>query len=137
MKCNCLQDVDAGYVSKTDLDDSVCLLTDEVNFLKSLYDAVRNLYLKILYILYIQYLSLFCILDFVFLLLLCVVLFKKKKELHDLQESMKETSVVVQMDNSRGLNMDQIVADVKSQYEEIAARSREEAESLHKNKVKN
>lgn len=62
---------------------------------------------------------------------------KKKKELHDLQESMKETSVVVQMDNSRGLNMDQIVADVKSQYEEIAARSREEAESLHKNKVKN
>lgn len=50
---------------------------------------------------------------------------------------MKETSVVVQMDNSRGLNMDQIVADVKSQYEEIAARSREEAESLHKNKVKN
>lgn len=79
MKCNCLQDVDAGYVSKTDLDDSVCLLTDEVNFLKSLYDAVRNLYLKILYILYIQYLSLFCILDFVFLLLLCVVLFKKKK----------------------------------------------------------
>ncbi|KAE8293597.1 Keratin, type II cytoskeletal 8 Cytokeratin-8 [Larimichthys crocea] len=88
------KDVDAGYVSKTDLDDSVCLLTDEVNFLKSLYDA----------------------------------------ELHDLQESMKETSVVVQMDNSRGLNMDQIVADVKSQYEEIAARSREEAESLHKNK---
>lgn len=47
MKCNCLQDVDAGYVSKTDLDDSVCLLNDELNFLKSLYDAVRNLYLKI------------------------------------------------------------------------------------------
>ncbi len=41
------------------------------------------------------------------------------------------------MDNSRGLNMDQIVSETKAQYEEIAARSREEAESWHKNKVKN
>ncbi|XP_034550932.1 intermediate filament protein ON3-like isoform X2 [Notolabrus celidotus] len=55
-------------------------------------------------------------------------------ELHDLQESLKETSVVVQMDNSRALNMDQIVADVKAQYEDIAARSREEAENWHKAK---
>lgn len=41
------------------------------------------------------------------------------------------------MDNSRGLNMDQIVSEVKAQYEDIAARSREEAESWHKNKVNN
>lgn len=41
------------------------------------------------------------------------------------------------MDNSRGLNMDHVVAEVKAQYEEIAARSREEAESWYKNKVKN
>ena len=45
--------------------------------------------------------------------------------------------MVVQMDNSRGLNMDQIIAEVKDQYEDIAARSREEAESWYKNKVKN
>lgn len=43
---------------------------------------------------------------------------------------------MVQMDNSRSLNMEQIVAEVKSQYEEIAARSREEAEAWYKNKVK-
>nr|XP_046254163.1 intermediate filament protein ON3 [Scatophagus argus] len=55
-------------------------------------------------------------------------------ELRELQESLKETSVVVQMDNSRGLNMDQIVSEVKAQYEDIAARSREEAESWYKNK---
>lgn len=55
-------------------------------------------------------------------------------ELQELQESLKETSVVVQMDNSRGLNMDQIISEVKAQYEDIAARSREEAESYHKNK---
>ncbi|KAM6928588.1 keratin, type II cytoskeletal 8-like [Lycodopsis pacificus] len=56
------------------------------------------------------------------------------KELHELQESLKDTSVVVQMDNSRGLNMDQVVSEVKAQYEDIAARSREEAESWHKSK---
>ncbi|XP_074536883.1 intermediate filament protein ON3-like [Halichoeres trimaculatus] len=88
------KDVDAGYLSRVDLEDKVSFISDEFNFLKSLYDA----------------------------------------ELRELQESLKETSVVVQMDNSRGLNMDQIVADVKAQYEDIAARSREEAESWHKTK---
>uniref|UniRef100_UPI0037E72FEE intermediate filament protein ON3-like n=1 Tax=Semicossyphus pulcher TaxID=241346 RepID=UPI0037E72FEE len=88
------KDVDAGYLSKVDLDDKVCFISDEFKFLQALYDA----------------------------------------ELRELQDSLKETSVVVQMDNSRGLNMDQIVADVKAQYEDIAARSREEAESWHKNK---
>ena len=40
------------------------------------------------------------------------------------------------MDNSRSLNMEQIVAEVKSQYEDIAARSREEAEAWYKSKVR-
>lgn len=53
-----------------------------------------------------------------------------------MQASIKDTSVVVQLDNSRSLNMDQIVAEVKAQYEEIAARSREEAEAWYKNKVR-
>lgn len=61
--------------------------------------------------------------------------FYVKKELRELQESLKETSVVVQMDNSRDLNMDQIVSEVRAQYEDIAARSRDEAESWHKQKV--
>lgn len=52
-----------------------------------------------------------------------------------MQASIKDTSVIVQMDNSRNLNMDQIVAEVKAQYEEIAARSREEAEAWYKSKV--
>lgn len=88
------KDVDAGYLSKVDLEDRVSSITNEFNFLKALYDA----------------------------------------ELRELQDSLKETSVVVQMDNSRGLNIDQIVSEVKAQYEEIATRSREEAESWHKNK---
>lgn len=39
---DCLQDVDSGYLSKVNLDDSVSSLTDEVNFLKALYDTVHK-----------------------------------------------------------------------------------------------
>ncbi|XP_070695323.1 intermediate filament protein ON3-like isoform X2 [Pempheris klunzingeri] len=88
------KDVDAGYLSKVDLEDRTSFISDEFNFLKNLYDT----------------------------------------ELRELQESLRETSVVVQMDNSRALNMDQIVSGVKAQYEDIAARSREEAENWHKTK---
>uniref|UniRef100_A0A8C8SM02 IF rod domain-containing protein n=1 Tax=Pelusios castaneus TaxID=367368 RepID=A0A8C8SM02_9SAUR len=53
------------------------------------------------------------------------------EEIANLQASILDTSVVVQMDNSRGLNMDDIIADVKAQYEDIANRSRSEAESWY------
>ena len=49
---------------------------------------------------------------------------------------MQDTSVVVQMDNSRALNMDQIISEVRAQYEDMAARSREEAEAWYKTKVR-
>ncbi|XP_041802484.1 intermediate filament protein ON3-like [Chelmon rostratus] len=88
------KDVDAGYLSRMDLEDKVSSIGDEFNFLKALYNL----------------------------------------ELCELQDSLKETSVVVQMDNSRGLNMDRIVSEVKAQYEDIAARSREEAECWHRKK---
>ncbi|XP_008317659.1 keratin, type II cytoskeletal 8-like [Cynoglossus semilaevis] len=55
-------------------------------------------------------------------------------ELRELQESLKDTSVVVEMDNSRALDMDQIVAEVKAQYEDVATRSREEVERWYKDK---
>jgi len=88
------KDVDSGYMGKMDIQDKVSGITDQVNFLKALYDM----------------------------------------ELRELQDSLKTTSVVVEMDNSRGLNMDQIVSEVKGQYEGIAARSRDEAESWYKKK---
>ncbi|XP_028308435.1 keratin, type II cytoskeletal 8-like [Gouania willdenowi] len=56
-------------------------------------------------------------------------------ELQEMLDSLKETSVVVEMDNARGLNMHPIVEDVKAQYEDIALRSREETELWHKTKV--
>ncbi|XP_067095974.1 keratin, type II cytoskeletal 5 isoform X2 [Osmerus mordax] len=55
-------------------------------------------------------------------------------ELSELQGQIKDTSVVVEMDNSRNLDMDSIVAEVRAQYEEIANRSRAEAETWYKQK---
>nr|XP_019942459.1 PREDICTED: keratin, type II cytoskeletal 8-like [Paralichthys olivaceus] len=55
-------------------------------------------------------------------------------ELRELQGQIKDTSVVVEMDNSRNLDMDAIVAEVRAQYEDIANRSRAEAESWYRQK---
>ncbi|KAK9973461.1 hypothetical protein ABG768_024191 [Culter alburnus] len=55
-------------------------------------------------------------------------------ELRELQTQIKDTSVVVEMDNSRNLDMDAIVAEVRAQYEDIANRTRAEAESWYQQK---
>ncbi|XP_031603711.1 keratin, type II cytoskeletal 8-like [Oreochromis aureus] len=55
-------------------------------------------------------------------------------EINELQSQIKDTSVVVEMDNSRNLDMDAIIAEVRAQYEDIAKRSREEAESWYQTK---
>lgn len=52
-----------------------------------------------------------------------------------MQGQIKDTSVVVEMDNSRDLDMDAIVAEVKAQYEDVANRSRAEAETWYQTKV--
>ncbi|XP_023978861.1 keratin, type II cytoskeletal 6A [Physeter macrocephalus] len=53
-------------------------------------------------------------------------------ELTQMQSHISDTSVVLSMDNNRTLDLDSIIAEVKAQYEEIAHRSREEAESWYK-----
>uniref|UniRef100_A0A8B9DJ36 IF rod domain-containing protein n=1 Tax=Anser cygnoides TaxID=8845 RepID=A0A8B9DJ36_ANSCY len=57
-----------------------------------------------------------------------------EEETHQLQTQISDTQVVVQMDNSRDLNLDSIIADVKAQYEDTACRSRAEAEAWYKSK---
>ncbi|KAF3696543.1 Intermediate filament protein ON3 [Channa argus] len=57
-----------------------------------------------------------------------------EEELRELQGQIKDTSVIVEMDNSRNLDMDAIVAEVKAQYEDIANRTRAEAETWYKSK---
>lgn len=53
-----------------------------------------------------------------------------------MQSQISDTSVVLSMDNSRSLDMDGIIAEVRAQYEEIANRSRAEAETMYQIKVK-
>ncbi|KAF6119401.1 keratin 8 [Phyllostomus discolor] len=53
------------------------------------------------------------------------------EEIRELQSQISDTSVVLSMDNSRSLDLDGIIAEVKAQYEDIANRSRAEAEALY------
>ncbi|XP_030410395.1 keratin, type II cytoskeletal 5-like isoform X5 [Gopherus evgoodei] len=88
------KDVDTAYMNKVELEAKVDALTDEMNFLRALYEA----------------------------------------ELSHLQSQISDTSVVLSMDNSRNLDLDGIIAEVKAQYEDIANRSRAEAESWYQTK---
>ncbi|NXO04956.1 K2C75 protein, partial [Rhinopomastus cyanomelas] len=53
-------------------------------------------------------------------------------ELAQMQKTVSDTSVVLSMDNNRSLDLDSVIAEVKAQYEEIANRSRVEAESWYR-----
>uniref|UniRef100_A0A8C9QFZ1 IF rod domain-containing protein n=1 Tax=Spermophilus dauricus TaxID=99837 RepID=A0A8C9QFZ1_SPEDA len=57
-----------------------------------------------------------------------------EEEILILQSQISDTSVVVKMDNSRELNMDMVLAEIKAQYDGIASRSRAEAKSWHQTK---
>ncbi|NXL40694.1 K2C8 protein, partial [Glaucidium brasilianum] len=85
------KDVDEAYMNKVELESRLESLTDEINFLRQLYD----------------------------------------EELRELQSQISDTSVVLSMDNNRSLDLDGIIAEVKAQYEDIANRSRAEAESMY------
>ncbi|KAK9529295.1 hypothetical protein VZT92_013399 [Zoarces viviparus] len=88
------KDTDAAYMIKVELEAKLDGLSDEIEFLRQIYDT----------------------------------------EIHELQSQIKDTCVVVEMDNSRNLDMDAIVAEVRAQYEDIANRSRAEAESWYQTK---
>ncbi|XP_042743692.1 keratin, type II cytoskeletal 5-like isoform X5 [Lagopus leucura] len=55
-------------------------------------------------------------------------------ELSQMQQQVSDTSVVLSMDNNRSLDLNSIIAEVKAQYEDIANRSRAEAEAWYQNK---
>uniref|UniRef100_A0A8C8SJI5 IF rod domain-containing protein n=1 Tax=Pelusios castaneus TaxID=367368 RepID=A0A8C8SJI5_9SAUR len=88
------QDVDTAYMNKVELNAKMDSLTDEINFLRALYEA----------------------------------------ELSQMQTQIANTSVILSMDNNRDLDLDGIIAEVKAQYEEIANRSRAEAETWYQTK---
>nr|XP_045008359.1 keratin, type II cytoskeletal 6A-like isoform X2 [Jaculus jaculus] len=88
------KDVDTAYMNKVELQTKKDSLIDEINFLRTIYEA----------------------------------------ELSQMQTRISDMSVVLSMDNNRNLDLDSIVAEVRAQYEEIAQRSRAEAEALYQTK---
>ncbi|XP_027528320.1 keratin, type II cytoskeletal 8-like, partial [Neopelma chrysocephalum] len=81
-------------MAKVELESNLESLTDEINFLRQLYE----------------------------------------EELQELRSQGSDTSVVLSMDNSRHLDMGGVLAEVRAQFEDIAGRSRAEAEGLYQGK---
>lgn len=57
------------------------------------------------------------------------------QELAQIQTHASETSVILSMDNNRDLDLDSIIAEVRTHYEDIALKSKAEAEALYQSKV--
>ncbi|KAM7115824.1 keratin, type II cytoskeletal 73 isoform 3-T3 [Molossus nigricans] len=55
-------------------------------------------------------------------------------EIAQIQSHISDTSVILSMDNNRNLDLDSIIDEVRAQYEEIALKSKAEAEALYQNK---
>ncbi|XP_055251373.1 keratin, type II cytoskeletal 1 [Moschus berezovskii] len=55
-------------------------------------------------------------------------------ELSQMQTHISDTNVILSMDNNRNLDLNSIIDEVKNQYEEIAQRSKAEAEALYQTK---
>ncbi|XP_062932446.1 keratin, type II cytoskeletal 72 isoform X2 [Cynocephalus volans] len=58
-------------------------------------------------------------------------------EIAQIQSHISDTSVILSMDNNRDLDLDSIIDEVRAQYEEIALKSKAEAEDLYQSKCSN
>lgn len=121
-------------MNKVELEAKVDALTDELNFLRALYDAVQTPPSP----------------DFCPAATLgsdCHSVACEEvstaatgpcaspQELAQLSAQVSDTAVILSMDNNRDLDLSSIIAEVKSQYEDIANRSRAEAEAWYQTKV--
>ncbi|KAH0629127.1 hypothetical protein JD844_010961 [Phrynosoma platyrhinos] len=59
---------------------------------------------------------------------------KEVNFLRSLYEEVSDTSIILSMDNNRDLDLDIIIAEVKAQYEDMANRSRAEADAMYQSK---
>nr|XP_025739035.1 keratin, type II cytoskeletal 72 isoform X2 [Callorhinus ursinus] len=56
-------------------------------------------------------------------------------EIAQMQSHISDTSVILSMDNNRDLDLDSIIDEVRTQYEETALKSKAEAEALYQTKI--
>ncbi|KAL7991826.1 hypothetical protein Chor_016082 [Crotalus horridus] len=57
------------------------------------------------------------------------------QEIKELQSQIQNAMVTVEMDNNRGLEMKNIIDEVKEQYKTMIVKSRDESEQWYKNKI--
>ncbi|XP_062058173.1 keratin, type II cuticular Hb2 [Lepus europaeus] len=57
-----------------------------------------------------------------------------EEEIQLLQSQISETSVIVKMDNSRDLDVNDIITEIKSQYDDIVSHSKAEAEAWYQSR---
>ncbi|XP_072423396.1 keratin, type II cytoskeletal 8-like [Chiloscyllium punctatum] len=88
------KDVDESYLNKVELEAKLESLTDEINFLKDIFD----------------------------------------EEIHDLQAQIKNTAVTLEVDTSRKLDLSSILNDVRSQYEGMVVKMRQDTVTSWENK---
>lgn len=62
-------------------------------------------------------------------------MFHVSQELSQIQTHVSDTNVILSMDNNRSLDLDSIIDAVRTQYELIAQKSKDEAEALYQTKV--
>uniref|UniRef100_J3S4J7 Keratin, type II cytoskeletal 8-like n=1 Tax=Crotalus adamanteus TaxID=8729 RepID=J3S4J7_CROAD len=58
-----------------------------------------------------------------------------EEEIKELQSQIQNAMVTVEMDNNRGLEMKNIIDEVKEQYKTMIVKSRDESEQWYKNKI--
>ncbi|XP_048474935.1 keratin, type II cytoskeletal 8-like [Rhincodon typus] len=88
------KDVDESYLNKVELEAKLESLTDEINFLKDIFE----------------------------------------EELHELQAQIKNTAVTLEVDTSRKLDLSSILNDVRSQYEGMVVKMRQDTVATWENK---
>ncbi|XP_069891807.1 keratin, type II cytoskeletal 1-like [Dipodomys merriami] len=57
-----------------------------------------------------------------------------QEELSQMQTHISETNVILSMDNNRSLDLNSIIEEIKAQYEDIAQRSKAEAERVYQSR---
>ncbi|KAJ8797958.1 hypothetical protein J1605_001694 [Eschrichtius robustus] len=97
------KDMDTAFLIKADLETNVEVLVQEIDFLKSLCEESSPVLTR----------------------------GPHPREISLLQSQISETSIIVKMDKSRELEADDIVAQIEAQYDEIASRSKAQAEAWY------
>lgn len=125
------QDKDETYLHKVDIELEMEDLISELNFLKRGYEEVRLRFNQPM-----ENSNFASVVHFPGHLPLTLIgPFLSAQEIKELKSQIQNDTVVLEVDNSRPLDMNEIVANVKAQYDQMAARGREEAEAWNQKKV--